>query len=139
MVTAMMVCVVQELASVTKVSEEKPVRCVKGGITVPTAQVGLFLWKWMFLLLVVVCIAVRCVMLFASPCITVCSCGREGRCDEGIEGSGQCVCLMGWKGDRCQINIGEFSSLAYSQNKEVGLISALLGTLPSSPAHRKRK
>ncbi|XP_041836140.1 stabilin-1 [Melanotaenia boesemani] len=32
---------------------------------------------------------------------TACSCAMQGRCDEGIEGTG-CVCEPGWEGDRCE-------------------------------------
>lgn len=46
--------------------------------------------------------------MFFSP-LSACSCEKQGRCDEGIEGSGKCVCNAGWQGDRCQIDIGEFS------------------------------
>ncbi|KAA8593678.1 hypothetical protein FQN60_009794 [Etheostoma spectabile] len=42
-----------------------------------------------------------------APCGNhACSCGAQGKCDEGIEGSGQCVCNPGWEGDNCQIDLG---------------------------------
>lgn len=39
MVTATMMCVVQEDVRATKASEEKPVNCVSSAIMAPTAQV----------------------------------------------------------------------------------------------------
>lgn len=45
----------------------------------------------------------KVVLFFPFP---ACECGEEGRCDEGVDGSGECTCTPGWKGKRCEINIG---------------------------------
>lgn len=34
-------------------------------------------------------------------------CGKWGNCDDGIQGSGKCVCRQGWTGENCQLEIRE--------------------------------
>ena len=42
----------------------------------------------------------------SAICFPACGCSDHGQCDEGITGSGQCLCEAGWAGRFCDTQAG---------------------------------
>ena len=45
---------------------------------------------------------------FLHRLFSACNCSEHGSCDAGRKGTGSCFCDVGWTGERCESQQGEF-------------------------------